>query len=104
MDNQTLAALKGSIRKWENIVAGTGVDKGVFNCPLCELFWDDDCTGCPVSERTGLMNCRGTPYNMWEALTKRDDATHGDPERIAAAQAELDFLRSLLPRYDHVAV
>jgi hypothetical protein len=70
MDNQTLAALKGSIRKWENIAAGTGVDKGVFNCPLCKLF----------------------------------GATHGDPERIAAAQAELDFLRSLLPRYDHVAI
>lgn len=44
---ETMEALEGAIKKWEKIYAGVGVDEGVDNCPLCELFDDDDCTGCP---------------------------------------------------------
>jgi len=39
VDAKALEALKGSIKKWERIVEGTGVDEGADNCPLCELFW-----------------------------------------------------------------
>jgi hypothetical protein len=38
MDEKTLEALKGSIRKWEAIVDGTGEDDGADNCPLCHMF------------------------------------------------------------------
>jgi hypothetical protein len=38
MDAETLEALKGSIKKHENILAGTGRDKGQKNCPLCQMF------------------------------------------------------------------
>ena len=38
MNRKTLTALKGSIKKWEKIVAGTGSDNGYQNCPLCALF------------------------------------------------------------------
>jgi len=47
MDAKTLKALKGSIKKWEKIIAGTGVDKGGDNCPLCKACgWN--CRDCPV--------------------------------------------------------
>lgn len=91
MDERTLAALKGSIEKWEKIVAGTGLDKGPDNCPLCQLFYQDDCRGCPVYDFTGQIWCRGSP-NEWYSQTE-----DGSAAEKSAAQAELDFLRSLLP-------
>lgn len=92
MDEKTLEALKGSIRKWEAIVAGTGVDEGGDNCPLCQLFsfscdeGDYYCYGCPVMLKTGHDDCRTTPYYAYRANKTTENA-----------QAELDFLKSLLP-------
>ncbi len=96
MNAKTLKALNGSIKKWEKIVAGTGMDGGPLNCPLCQLFfWNTDCEGCPVMKRTGNWCCEGTPYDEWL------DATTGlaEPPRLKAiARKELRFLRSLLPK------
>jgi hypothetical protein len=93
MDAATLEALKGSIAKWEGIVAGTTRDDGADNCPLCALFNTDDydrienaCEGCPVQKSAGIGFCMQTPYYAYRHLKTTE-----------AAQAELDFLRSLLP-------
>jgi hypothetical protein len=94
MPLRTLYALRGSIAKWEGIVAGTVKDEGPDNCPLCQCFFEADCAGCPVYEKTGLYSCEGSPY---EAFSDAEDAN--DEKRMAlAARAELDFLKSLLPR------
>jgi hypothetical protein len=117
-----LRALKDSIRKWEDIVAGTGADKGAQNCPLCEMFYgemfyyvgqDGRCAGCPVFLATGDTDCAASPYLEW---TMEARSIHGSrfndgrigwfattPELIALAQAELDFLRSLLPEKEKEA-
>ena len=102
MNPETLKALRGSIRKWRAIVAGTGDDLGVHNCPLCQRFFGPrslfpcelQATGekCPVYERTGKCGCEGSPYDQW------DEADIDTPESEAAAKAELDFLISLLPK------
>jgi hypothetical protein len=95
----TLTALRGSIAKWEAIVAGTGEDRGTANCPLCHMFYHwtsgglGDCKGCPVMEKTGSSKCVNSPY---------DEIANLDPDEYPAeyrifAQRELDFLRSLLP-------
>jgi hypothetical protein len=94
MDERTLEALKGSIEKWEAIVAGTGEDRGWRNCPLCLIFNNPEidpdgliqCAGCPVNESTGHTGCEGTPYDRYHYERTQE-----------AACAELDFLRSLLP-------
>jgi|SRR6185437_1058006 len=107
MNDRTKIALEGSIAKWQAIVAGTGTDRGVMNCPLCQEFWKAGCNGCPVAERTGRSFCSGTPYDAWEeeewpegepydALNKLTDRTARKRLR-AIAQAELDFLISLRP-------
>lgn len=101
MDARTLRALKGSIRKWQRIVAGTGADRGTDNCPLCAEFLVGlkCCVGCPVREATALPGCVGTPYQKWGQLFG-----HAYPfratskKKIAAAKAELKFLQSLLPK------
>ena len=93
MDAKTLEAMRGSIRKWERIVEGTGEDEGANNCPLCHLFHsdfrkDDEnmCKGCPVAESVGVSGCLSTPYFLYI-----------DCETKENAQRELDFLISLLP-------
>jgi hypothetical protein len=105
MDPATLEALKGSIRHWEeNLAAETPdhVHTGPSRCLLCQRFhMNPNCGGCPVSQYTGQKNCRGTPYavanrrhSFWDSMPDSDE--HKERWR-EAAQAELDFLKSLLP-------
>ncbi len=103
MKAKILKALNGSIKKWEGIAAGTGKDFGPRNCPLCKMFWksSDDwisgvsCYGCPVLEATGRHACNATPYQDWADLETNTATT---PKAKKAALAELNFLKSLLPK------
>ncbi len=104
MDAKTLEALKGSIAKWERIVRGTGGSQGSDNCPLCQIFLRDNerCYGCPVQKAVRKHLCRGTPYaDLWIPADTAYEFSEGhmakNDESRLAAQAELDFLRSLLP-------
>lgn len=101
MDERTLTALRGSIKKWDDIVAGTGRDESSDNCPLCVEFNTDTslCDECPVAIATGEYLCQGTPYMKWARLfhCRPLPWVAKEPQQKAAAQAELDFLRSLLP-------
>lgn len=99
MTDKTLEALKGSIAKWKTIVKGIGIDQGPNNCPLCDLFYEDRCEGCPVSDKTGRDACSGTPYTPWanQAHYSNDGYEVRTDKHKALAQAELDFLKSLLP-------
>lgn len=102
MTPKTLAALKGSIKKWEKIVAGTGVDEGTLNCDLCLTFLSKACVGCPVATDTGHRDCAYTPYYAWMDHQKMAHDHEEEfrvycPECTRLAQAELDFLRALLP-------
>lgn len=110
MDAETLEALRGSIAKWEAIVAGTGKDEGPNNCPLCmrfnkgflkqQYYYPDMCAGCPVAAFTGFPGCEGTPY---DGIENPDNDTFGsdaefDQHVQALQKEELAFLKSLLPK------
>lgn len=86
MDAETLKALKGSIKKWRGIVAGTEIDHGSDNCPLCQLFVErtESCRGCPVQERTGRNYCHRTPYIAFYHAT---DGRHAAEDSRCAARA-----------------
>jgi len=109
MKKVTELALRKSIKKWEDIVAGVGEDKGVENCALCERFYKRDsakCNSdgelCPVAEATGEPFCNNSPYDDWCVFNEDNNrwwpyrAT--DDESIMYAVLELEFLKSLLPR------
>jgi hypothetical protein len=102
MNAKTLKALKGSIRKWEKIVAGMGGDRGPANCALCEMFLHEHaCRGCPVYSRTGQEGCRGTPYDDWKGRRHphgQNEVFATTPHYKSAARAEVRFLKSLLPK------
>lgn len=115
MDKRTYEALLGSITKWESIVAGFLKNKGAHNCPLCKMFNDsfsNECAGCPVKDKTGAPYCIDSPYKEYEEredyfistfdivfldLNDKRLTDEQKKELRSLAQAELDFLRSLLP-------
>ena len=104
MDKETEAALRESIKHWEENVAGETPDDvclGTEHCALCEkYFLRPNCSGCPVSSRTGFGNCDATPYEAAADAFECWESTEAKPEKLkwrVAAQAELDFLKSLLP-------
>ncbi len=101
MNEETLAALKASIVKWDkNAEAQSPEDALIFahSCPLCKLFYKNNCAECPVRDRTGYIHCHESPWEdaaselrLWIlGQENRDDFR-------AAAKQEADFLRSLLP-------
>lgn len=96
MKSRTRRALLGSIKKWEAIVAGTGEDHRTENCPLCEMFYKDSCKDCPVMLSTGDNYCENSPYVYWDEH-RYGRIVEDCPECLRLAQAELDFLKSLLP-------
>lgn len=105
MDSATLAALKGSIKHWrENVEAADHkrVTMGIDYCPLCQMFNTEEkfCMGCPVRARVNRRYCLSTPYEGARHALETWAVVNDEPSKVrfrAAAQAELDFLISLLP-------
>jgi hypothetical protein len=101
MDARTREALEASIKHWEANVAAEKPEDfhyGPDHCALCREFRDDGCYGCPVRKKTGEGCCFNTPYGIAERAGKQWIAgVAGREACILPAQAELDFLRSLLP-------
>ena len=102
MDDLTAEALEAAIRHHKmNLAAKTfdGVEIGSEDCPLCALFVDDKCEGCPVKEKTGKALCDGSPFPELSHAAM-DWACHGNSKENrktfrAAEKAEIAFLKSL---------
>ncbi len=99
MEKITLKALRQSIQHWERMVKNgyLGADQPTGGqCALCRRF-DGACMlkgeKCPVYEVAGRWGCTSTPFNAACDAWERNDA---DAFK-AAAQKEVDFLKSLLP-------
>lgn len=117
MDKYTLAvvrmALNDSINKWSKNAEATTPHEyttGVSDCPLCLIFRNVECEGCPVFETTGEEGCNGTPYESaflawktWRDLDMRgiDKVSNAYKQAMEDAQfwaeEEVGFLKSLLP-------
>lgn len=58
-------ALYRSTEKWRRNASCRRIEEaqtGYLTCPLCAIFYDRDCNGCPVMLDTGQAMCRGTSY------------------------------------------
>lgn len=105
LDNRLLRL---SIKHWKRLRDGREQwDEGPFadSCPLCQRYRVNTpygyCFGCPVKDHTGVKNCHRTPYYAArEAYFKRSENL--ELARLAA-QAEIDFLRSLIVRPERAA-
>ena len=91
---EVAAALEKSIEKWRKKATVADVEDarlGVNDCPLCTLFYNRGCRGCPVWARTGRHGCSETPYDAAVMFFSRDDLE----QFRDAAQKEVAFLESL---------
>jgi hypothetical protein len=108
VDQEMLDAIDGSIRKWEDILAGRKEDRGTGNCPLCQNYhvtpgFLEPCKNCPVMGDSGAKCCDGTPYKAWK---EHHDSFHNDlPRTIRCEQCamlaykELEYLRGMKNRW-----
>lgn len=106
MSPETEQALLSSIAHWERMrddrdgCLESKETPHAGSCALCSQFCNHPaakCDGCPVRERTGFSFCIGSPWQ------NASIAFFGDPDFDvgkwqAAAQKEIDFLKSLLPK------
>ena len=102
MSGRALRALKESITVWERRAKGQIVPPTREHCALCTQFWRTldgraACFGCPIYEHTKIHGCEGTPYRPF--FDHLDVCRTGPycPECLRLIQAEVDFLKSLLP-------
>lgn len=90
-------ALEESIKKWESIASGENKEfPSTSNCALCYEYKDkftDSCFRCPVYKRTKKNGCINTPYS--NAIEARDIFGPHSTKYLAAAQLEVEFLKSL---------
>lgn len=102
MTPEAAAALEASIEKWERnarVDHPDDVKLGLTTCPLCRLFWGDDCESCPIAAHTGQIFCEDTPYERADIAAGRwEDCPDSEALREAfreAAEEEVAFLKSL---------
>jgi len=97
--NEQKKAIEGSIDKWMDIVNGDAENLGTENCPLCLLYNDKICDGCPVAIKTKEINCKGTPFDKWAKHMGMHRVEHEFvqcEECIDIAIEEMEFLEGLL--------
>lgn len=97
-----------TIKKWQDIVDGKGINYGIYNCALCYLFnempeTEHDCMLCPVYSVTEELYCKGTPYQEFNKHIRACDecsdnfyAMEGKQyciEALKIAKKELEFLK-----------
>ncbi len=104
MKKETAKALEDSIAHWERMRGFEGVEEfdkesiGDRYCDLCQLFLHWGCLNCPVSEKSGEMSCKKTPYPSAEIAFKRWLRKGTKKYRTIwrrAATREIKFLKSL---------
>ena len=96
--------LRASIAHWKRLATGQrhpGERCYSDHCALCERWLGYDCVkpradACPVYQATNDSHCYRSPYNAAERTADRFGLDA--PEFLAAAEAELAFLRDLLAR------
>jgi hypothetical protein len=114
MDTATLKALQESIAAWKKkyeLVKRAEPEEvvlGVKGCPLCAVFnrLVASCIGCPVALKCKARSCIGTPYLLARnAISTYSYAVrYNEPKQAArnaalkATKAEIEFLKSLLPK------
>jgi len=125
MSKVTRKATEKSLKKWQDIVAGTDVDRGWENCALCQRFSSWHCTTktsvsirgyaygelCPIAAVTGKSSCRGSPYEKWAAHHKKahGNVTYKEGLKVRCrwcayyAWKMVDFIQKILDEDDKLA-
>lgn len=117
MDSKGKKLLKASIGIWENklevvksykgimrsvgmryLLGRRSIGLGIAYCPLCDEYFHNFCTDCPVCEYVGESHCDSTPYEfVIREFEKREGKTISKT-LIRHVQKELEFLKHVLAK------
>lgn len=106
MTPETIKAIKESIAKWDIICHGMIAERGKLTCPLCEMYITNErCTDCPITMHTKYPWCHLTPYKDFYDEFRYSPSRRNRfivnavnvPAACDAAEAEVEFMISLLP-------
>ena len=111
MKDETKVALQQSIEHWERLRDGThheheqpsDLDCALcnrFTCGVCQRFnnYGELIEKCPVFEVTGIFACRNSPYGDAKLAFHNSYDEFTSEERYNRMNAEVQFLKSLLPK------
>lgn len=101
MNDVTKQALLDSIKNWKIKTHAKSIDKFDVHSsqPLCELFRDSNCSGCPVAAPPFKSICRNKWwYDVYETTTRWRCYHGGREPAIKASKNYVKFLESLLPK------
>ena len=87
MNERAATALQQSIEIWNRRANGEFFTATTAACPLCELFWNDGCRGCPVYT-AGHYRCSNTPCEQYDDFLG-DLCDDGEAEHIDRRCIEL---------------
>lgn len=92
-------AIDAAIEKWKTIAQAIKLTEQVIEsggrntCPLCKLYFEDDCQDCPVMQKTGRWHCIKTPAMQYENVEEK--GWEGWKRALKYAEREVTFLESL---------
>ena len=87
MNERAATALQQSIEIWNRRANGEFFSATTAACPLCELFWNDGCLGCPVYT-AGHFRCANTPCDLYDYFLD-DLCDDGEAEKLGHRCIEL---------------
>ena len=102
MDKEAKEALKKSIEKWKvNLAMAKSGDYEIktcaVDCPLCVLYFEQECEECPIQKRTGALFCYNTPYSrVTEEILESRKLERVSCNLVSTIEDEIKFLESLL--------
>ena len=101
------------LEKWEHVCEGA-IEHGKHDCAFCVHFHNYNCEECPISEYTGHIKCRKTPYVDWNnnaaakvdfseksIIVKKIDSGLVIHDKLSKqiAEQELEFLNCLFEKW-----
>lgn len=106
---QKIEAYKETIKVWSWLVDNLGKDKGYYvdkvdeflyelenGCPLCELYIEYACGGCPLQEAGQECGTPGAPYTNYDYYNAQLTDEQNKMIRYKARKTILDTVQKAL--------
>lgn len=105
---EVIQACDDSIAHWGRMATGTQYQhegRGADSCALCSIFLHRGCSGCPVSKKTKMAKCFGSPYPdaVVHDINSRAGRTVALRMRDFLIEAKAEYIAKHGPKTEQVA-
>lgn len=82
--------------KYNYYIKNYRIPIGAKDCPLCKLYFYEDCEGCNIKKDTGFIGCKCTPY--WKYYNELFKSKKITKRLLNVTIKELEYLKYLYER------